>query len=78
MYMGLSIDQARAAKNKAEAGNVFTDPNVVGVGITKIADDYAIKVNLRKPAGADCHYPDSIDGVPIRFEVVGDIKKQPL
>jgi hypothetical protein len=70
--MGSNLDKARAAKDKAK--ELFTSN--VGVGITKIADGYAVKVNLRNPIPSDKSVPTSIDGVPIQFEVVGEIHKQ--
>jgi hypothetical protein len=71
-----SLDQARAAKDKAK--NLFRDNNIAGVGITKIAQEYAVKVNLHKPISTDVEYPEVIDGVPVHFEIVGDIRKQDL
>jgi hypothetical protein len=70
--MGPTLDEARAAKDKAK--DLFTAN--VGVGITRIADGYAVKVNLRNPIPDTESVPNSIDGVPIQFEVVGEIHKQ--
>jgi hypothetical protein len=69
--MTTSIEQARLAKSKARtAAEAYA--GVVGVGLTKIGDSYAIKVNLcREPVQEDL--PHSIDGVPIVYEVVGTI-----
>ena len=73
--MGFSLDEARAAKDKAKqlfVGNV----GVVGIGITRVDDSYAIKVNLRDAVSDEEKAPTSIDGVPVQFEVVGAIRKQ--
>ena len=73
--MSITIDQARAAKEaaKAELSNV---PGVVGIGLTKIGDDYALKINLRAAPPANVTIPKHIAGVPVSVEVVGDIRKQ--
>jgi hypothetical protein len=70
--MGPTLDEARAAKDKAK--ELFTAN--VGVGITRIGDGYAVKVNLRNPIPDNASMPKSIDGVPVQFEVVGEIHKQ--
>jgi hypothetical protein len=65
--------QARAAKRKA-AELFLAIGAVAGVGITRIGEGYGLKVNLE-------HLPDSplptdVDGVPLRVEVVGAIRKR--
>lgn len=73
--MGFSLDEARAAKDKAKqlfVGNV----SVVGIGITHVDDSYAVKVNLRDALSDEEKTPTSIDGVPVQFEVVGVNRKQ--
>lgn len=70
--MGYTLEQARAAKEKAK--RLFTSN--VGVGITRLDDGYAIKVNLRNPISTEETIPTSIDGVPVQVEVVGEIHKQ--
>jgi hypothetical protein len=67
-------DEARAAKPKALA-EFDRKAHVVGVGITRIDGGYGIKVNLGAPPAPDTELPSSIDGVPIRIEVVGTIRK---
>ncbi len=70
--MGHTLEQARAAKDKAK--ELFTSN--VGVGITRVNDGYAVKVNLRSPLVDKENIPAAIDGVPVQFEVVGKIRKQ--
>ncbi len=73
--MGYSLEDARAAKDKAKklfTGNV----GVVGIGITRLDDSYAVKVNLREALPDQPNVPTAIDGVPLHFEVVGEIRKQ--
>jgi hypothetical protein len=65
----ISLDQARAAK--AIVRELLSGLEVVGVGITRVQDDYAVKVNLSKPPPAGTELPTVIDGVPVRFEVTG-------
>jgi hypothetical protein len=50
--------------------------DVVGVGITRHGDGYAVKVNLRHPPAAGVDLPKDIDGVPVQVEVVGSITKR--
>jgi hypothetical protein len=69
-----TLEEARAAKQKAyEAFRACA--KVAGVGISRIAGGYGVKVNLEEPAPEGVVLPDSIDGVPVRVEVVGKIRK---
>ncbi len=70
--MGRTFDEARAAKEKAK--ELFASN--IGVGITRTDDGYAVKVNLRDPIPEGETMPTSIDGVPLTFEIVGEIRKQ--
>ena len=71
-----SISKARAAR--AKAAELLGDSKLVnGIGIAREAKGYAVKVNLVK-VPRDGSLPAEIDGVPVRVEVVGRIKKQPL
>ena len=73
--MPVTLEQARAAKDSAKA-LLFALPGVVGVGITKVGKDYALKVNLREPLPAGVSAPDRVDDVPVKIEVVGRITKR--
>ena len=70
-----TIDQARAVKLEA-AALVARVGDVVGVGITRVAGEYGVKVNLRQapPEGTDL--PCSVGGVPVWVEVVGAVAKR--
>jgi hypothetical protein len=71
----IGLDQARAAKERAKA--IFAEnASVVGIGLTRAGDGYGVKVNLNAPFASDAKLPETIDGVPIRFEVVGPIRKR--
>jgi len=73
--MSISLEQARSAKESAKT--LLADlPGVVGLGITKVGEDYAIKVNLREPLPAGVRAPDRIGDVPVCVEVVGRITKR--
>jgi hypothetical protein len=70
-----TIDEARAAKVKAV--EMLKDaPAVVGVGIAKLDRGYCLKINLSQETGEAQSLPTSIDGVPVRVEVVGAIRKR--
>jgi len=73
--MAISLDQARAAKKSAKT-LLTALPGVVGVGITKIGDDYAFKVNLRATLPPGVSAPEWIGEVPVRVEIVGKITKR--
>ncbi|HUD32873.1 MAG TPA: hypothetical protein VMR43_07615 [Variovorax sp.] len=69
--MTATIEEARAAKTqvKKELSRV---PGLVGVGLTRQGDGYAVKVNLQ--AALSKQFSTEIGGVPLIFEVVGAIK----
>jgi len=68
-----TLEQARDAKSKA--ATILAALPVVGVGITRIGDGYGLKVNLSESVAPDA-MPDQVDGVPIKMEVVGEIRKR--
>jgi hypothetical protein len=70
--MAVSIDRARAAKDAAR--DAFSEiGEIVGVGITRVDGDYAVKINLRDEPKAGTELPTHVQGVPIRVEVTGRI-----
>ncbi len=73
--MAIAIEQARAAKASAKT-ELASVPGMVGIGLTKVGDDYALKVNLRSALPARVHLPERINGVAVRVEVVGPILKR--
>jgi hypothetical protein len=70
-----TLDQARAAKAAAHALFSKIAP-VVGVGITRIGAGYGVKVNLQDEPPRGRNLPDAVDGVPVRVEVIGPIRKR--
>jgi hypothetical protein len=70
-----TLDQARSAK--AKVLKIFgRKAAVVGVGITEINGGYGVKVNLRQAPHPGTDLPDALDGVPVRVEVVGTLRKR--
>lgn len=69
-----TLAAARAAKRKA-ASRLARVPQVNGIGVMRVGAGYALKVNLAEPVGPDV-IPDAVDGVPLRAEVVGRIRRR--
>jgi hypothetical protein len=70
-----TLEQARAAKPLAYE-EFRRKATVVGVGITRIDGGYGVKVNLEALPALSTELPESIEGVPVRVEVVGKIQKR--
>jgi hypothetical protein len=69
------LEQARAAKPRVLAA--FEQlATVVGVGVTRVDGGYGVKVNLQASPADSGTLPSSVDGVPVRVEVVGTIHKR--
>lgn len=69
----VTIEEARAAK-PAALRQFQKLGDVVGVGITRVSDDYALKVNLSGPVAPGVNLPTHVDGVPVRVEVTGPVR----
>lgn len=72
---GSKLDEVRAAKSAAH-GAFERLAKVVGIGITRHGNGYALKVNLQRAPGATVVLPKEIAGVPVHVEVVGPIRKR--
>lgn len=71
----VTLEQARAAKQTVH--RIFTRfGTVVGVGITRVHEGYAVKVNVSRPLPPEADVPSEVDGVPICVEVVGVIRSR--
>lgn len=70
-----TLDEARAAKPRALEIFGRLAP-VVGVGITRIDGGYGVKVNLGEPPAPGVALPDTVEGVGVRVEIVGTIRKR--
>lgn len=71
----ISIKLARSAKQRAI--ELLSDlPGLVGIGVIKVDDGYAVRVNLdAEPSGPNRRkVPKTIDGVPVAVEVTGPIR----
>jgi hypothetical protein len=71
----VTLEQARAAKvavlRRCEKLGID-----VAAGITRADGDYAVKVNLKERPPEGVTLPSEIDGVPIRVEIVGTVRKR--
>lgn len=71
----VGLDAARAAKAEL-AAQYAGDPRIAGIGIaTDGAGGYEVKVNVTE-ADATWDVPTEVSGVPVRTEVVGEIRPQ--
>lgn len=69
----IGLDEARAAKERAKS--IFAGrASVVGIGLTRVGKGYGVKVNLDTPPASHSDLPETIDGVPVRIEVIGPIR----
>ncbi len=76
MANSVSLDDVRADKPRALA--VFSKlADVVGVEITSVGSGYGLKVNLKALPKPPAKLPTHVDGVPVKVEVVGTIRKRP-
>lgn len=73
--MPISLEQTRAVKASAKA-LLAALPGAAGVGITKVGEDYGLKVNLREPLPAGVSAPERIGDVLVYVGVVGRITKR--
>jgi hypothetical protein len=70
----VTLEQARAARPAAL--RTFEHLSTVnGVGISRVGEDYVLKVNLREPIPRGVDVPAQVDGVPVRVEVTGAIRR---
>ena len=69
----VSREQVQAAKPAALRLLKRMKAHVVGVGITRVQGQYALKVNLREPLAPGQPVPEQVDGVQLRLAVTGPI-----
>ena len=69
----ITLDQAQAAKRVVLERFDKLD-QITGVGITRVAGEYAVKVNLSEPVEPGIEIPADVDGVKVRVEVTGTIR----
>ena len=71
----VTLQKAQAAK-KVALRLFETLDSVVGVGITRLGGQYAVKVNLSAPVAPGIEFPTEINGFPVRVEVTGSIRSR--
>jgi hypothetical protein len=72
---GCTLEEARAAKKAAL--RVFERlTQVSGIGITRHGPGYGLKINVGSPLPKTATVPQEVEGVPVRIEVVGPIRKR--
>ena len=72
-----SLESARAAKKNAARVIKSRVGQEVAVGITRVSDSgYALKINLTTAPDRSVELPDEVDGVQLKVEVVGKIRKR--
>ncbi len=69
----VTLGQAQAAK-AAALRRFKAVHEIVGVGITRVAGQYAVKINLSGPPPEHVTFPPDIDGVAVCVEVTGRIR----
>ncbi len=74
--MPVTLAQARVARKRAK-DELSALPGVTAVGISKVGDDYVLKVNLREPLPAGIVAPTQIAGVAVLCEVIGRVTRRP-
>jgi hypothetical protein len=72
---GITLQRARAAK-AAVLKEFRRLPNITGIGITKLTNGYAVKINLSEPMPEGTSLPGEVEGVPVTIEVTGTIAKR--
>lgn len=71
-----SLPKVRAAQRKVIA-QLARVREVNGVGITRVGTGYGLKVNMTSRPRRRIRLPEEIDGIPVRVEVVGQIRARP-
>jgi len=65
----LQLEIARGAKEKAKA--VFSRFGTVnGIGLARVGQGYAVKVNFESEPTDSASMPDEIEGVPVVVQVI--------
>jgi hypothetical protein len=69
--VSISAQKARGVKQRL-AESLASCAQLMGVGLTKVGEDYAVKVNLSEPT--EHAIPKRVDGVCVVVEVVGAVR----
>jgi hypothetical protein len=68
------LEQARQAKDQLQR-KLAACESLRGIGITRVGQAYAVKVNLSNAADRES-VPDAVKGVQVVVAVVGEIRKR--
>jgi hypothetical protein len=69
------LDAARDAKERAKT--IFSRYGTVnGIGLTRVGERYAVKVNFESEPHDQASMPRDIEGVPVVVQVIGPLHKQ--
>jgi hypothetical protein len=69
------LDAAREAKEKAKT--IFSRHGTInGIGLTRMGERYAVKVNFESEPHDQANMPRDIEGVPVVVQVIGTLHKQ--
>jgi hypothetical protein len=69
------LDAAREAKEKAKT--IFSRHGTInGIGLTRMGERYAVKVNFESEPRDQANMPRDIEGVPVVVQVIGTLHKQ--
>jgi hypothetical protein len=69
-----TLEEARVAKGRVKA--LLPElVSIAAIGIAKLDSGYGLKVNLQAEPSPGVTLPSDVDGVPVRFEVTGFIRK---
>jgi hypothetical protein len=71
----ITLERAQAAKRAARQ-RFRKLGTLVGIGITRVGGEYAVKLNLSEPVEPGVKFPSDINGVPLRVEVTGTIRSR--
>jgi hypothetical protein len=69
---GVSIERARAAKAHL-VEKLSSVPQLGGVGLVRVGEGFAVKVNLSEPLQIGDKIPLEFEGVPVLIDIVGRI-----
>jgi hypothetical protein len=70
--MAVTIEQAQAAVRETKEVMERLAP-VVFIGIARIGEDFGLKVNLLHEPVGDEKIPTSVNGVPVKVTVTGQV-----
>lgn len=72
---GRSLEEARAAKKPAQVAFDRLGQGAA-IGITRRGAGYGLKVNVPRAFPDHVKAPTEIEGVPVRIEIVGPLRKR--